>query len=417
MRKGILVTSLLCICLSCSFMGSAQQHYRKDFEYLWTTIKEDYAYWDKKTTDWNKVKDNYGPRFDTVTTTRSFVLLLEKVLNEIYDHHASLNTNTQVSQRLVPSGTDIWAVYISDKPVITEVRPGFGASNAGLKAGMEIISFNDVPVAEAIQKFLPESAAKPDSEAKNYALRTLLAGLFTDDRKIVVNDMGVIKTFYPDRPVALLKTHEYKVDIESRIFPGNIGYIRINNRLFDNNLIAGFDSVLSTLQNTRSLILDLRETPSGGNTTVARAIMGSFISKEGYYQKHELTAEERNYGIKRSWIEMVSPRKNIYSRPLVILVNHWTGSVGEGITIGFDALKRATVIGTPMAGLCGANYSYQMPETKIGFSFPVEKLFHVNGTPRENFKPTIAVDLFKQKNKEDLILETALQFLRKGSLK
>jgi C-terminal processing protease CtpA/Prc len=146
-------------------------------------------------------------------------------------------------------------------------------------------------------------------------------------------------------------------------------------------MIQQFDSALHTLMQTKALILDLRETPSGGNTTVARSIIGRFISKEGFYHKHVLTAEERMYGVKRSWIEIVSPRGKTYTKPLVILCNHWTGSVGEGITIGFHALKRATIIGTKMAGLNGAIYSYKLPNTGIGFSIPVEKLFHVNGTP------------------------------------
>lgn len=44
-------------------------------------------------------------------------------------------------------------------------------------------------------------------------------------------------------------------------------------------------------------------------------------------------------------------------------------------------LKKATIFGTRMAGLNGATYSHKMPNAGIGFSIPVEKLFHVNGTP------------------------------------
>jgi carboxyl-terminal processing protease len=132
--------------------------------------------------------------------------------------------------------------------------------------------------------------------------------------------------------------------------------------------------------------------------------------KEGYYQRHELVAEERASGIKRSWSEIVSPRNYPYNKRLVILVSHFTGSLGEGITIGFDALKRATVVGTDMAGLNGAVYSYKMPNTGIGFSFPVEKLFHVNGLPRENFKPAVPVVVVAGK---DVAFQRALDLLNK----
>ncbi|HYJ39084.1 MAG TPA: S41 family peptidase, partial [Chitinophagaceae bacterium] len=373
-------TFLLLLFIASSLFLSAQelthQQYKEDFNFFWQTIKDNYGYWDKKQTDWQKVKEFYQPQVDTVSSRGSFVLLLEKVFNELYDHHASLNTNTRESQRLVPSGTDIWAEYINDKPIVTEVRIGFGAEAAGLKAGMEIIAFNDVPIEKAILPFLPTSSRKNDKAARDYALRVLVAGKAVDDRKIRIKSGNVIQDIFPDRPINLLLKHQYKSEIESRTIRNAIGYIRINNQLGNNYLIPIFDSVLRSMHHTKALILDLRETPSGGNTTVARAILGIFIRKDGFYQKHELPAEETAYGIKRSWEEIVSPRAVNYDKPLVVLVNHWTGSVSEGITIGFDALKRATIIGTRMAGLNGAIYSYQMPHSKIRFSFPVEKLFH-----------------------------------------
>lgn len=413
MKKAFLIFTCVFFLYALSAQEGTNQQYKKDFDFFFTTIKTDYCYWDKKQTDWQKVKAIYTPLVDTITSKRSFVLLLEKVFYELYDHHASLSTNTNESQRLVPSGADVWAEYINDKPIITEVRKGFGAEKSGMKAGMEIIAFNDFAIESAIQPLLPQSLKKHDIESENYALRILLAGKHLENRKITVKYQSKQQDFYPDEPVNLLKEHKYNGDIESQIIDQNIGYIRINNRLWDTNIISVFDSVLANLKNTKALILDLRETPGGGNTTVARSILGRFISKEGFYQKHELTAEERELGVKRSWMEIVSPKKPAYTKPLVVLVNHWTGSVGEGIVIGFDALKRAVIIGTPMAGLNGAVYSFTMPHTGIGFSFPAEKLFHVNGTPREDYKPTIQIDLIKQKDGEDYILQEGLKHLRK----
>lgn len=72
---------------------------------------------------------------------------------------------------------------------------------------------------------------------------------------------------------------------------------------------------------------------------------------------------------------------------MVIMAGHWTGSMGEGMTIGFDAMKRAKITGTKMAGLVGAINTYTLKNTKIGFHIPTEKLYHVNGTPREDFVP------------------------------
>ncbi|HKO41976.1 MAG TPA: S41 family peptidase [Pyrinomonadaceae bacterium] len=184
--------------------------------------------------------------------------------------------------------------------------------------------------------------------------------------------------------------------LEYRRIEKDVGYVKINNSLGDTDLIKQFDLALAALRNTRGMILDLRDTPSGGNTTVARGIMGRFITRDMPYQKHSIPAEERQYETKRSWIELVSSRGEFtYTAPVVVLVNHWTGSMGEGIAIGMDGMKRATIVGTEMARLVGATSSIKLPNTGIGVNFPTEKLFHVNGSPRENFVPPVRVNLLK----------------------
>jgi carboxyl-terminal processing protease len=407
--KGFLFVVFICCCFHSVAQQTTSQQFREDFDYFWNTLDKHYAYWDKKATDWKGVKELYAAEVDTIKTKWHFTLFLERVFNEIYDPHASLSTNTSESQKLVPSGTDIWASYQNRKTVITEVRFGSGAAKAGLRAGMEIASVNDVPIEKALFSFYPRSLKYADAAAEDHALRVALAGRHSQKRKITVRYQGSLQSFFPDEEGLTVQIAQ-EGRLTSKRLAGNIGYIRVNNCLWDNDLIPEFDSVLNSMMDTKALILDLRETPSGGNTTVARAILGRFIAKEGFYQAHELTAEEKRFGVKRSWKEIVSPRKDTYTKPLVLLVNHWTGSVGEGIAIGFDAFKRATIIGTQMAGLNGAIYSYQMPHSKIGFSIPAEKLFHVNGTPRELFKPAIVVDLTWQKADEDLILKQAIYF-------
>lgn len=60
--------------------------------------------------------------------------------------------------------------------------------------------------------------------------------------------------------------------------------------------------------------------------------------------------------------------------------------MGEGLAIGFDAIG-ARVEGSRMAGLLGAIYEYKLDKSGVVIKFPVERLFHVNGTPREQFVP------------------------------
>jgi carboxyl-terminal processing protease len=147
---------------------------------MWSTLRDNYAYFDKKETDWNKVRDLYRPMLADVKSRSDFITLLERVLDELYDNHTSLNTNLKTSPRLVPTGLDLWAEWRNGRAVITQLRSGFSAEQAGLKVGMEIISINGLPVKEAVARRLPKSLNAINLNARNWALRAVLAG--THDR-------------------------------------------------------------------------------------------------------------------------------------------------------------------------------------------------------------------------------------------
>lgn len=66
--------------------------------------------------------------------------------------------------------------------------------------------------------------------------------------------------------------------------------------------------------------------------------------------------------------------------------------MGEGMTIGFDALHRATIVGTAMAGLAGGTSAFTLPNSRITVHLPSERLYHVDGTRREQWRPRILVD-------------------------
>ncbi len=376
--KNIVI--LFCLLSNLTF---GQTKYQKDFDELWKDVNENYAYLHQQNINWQKVKTIYKPIADTIKTDNQFISFLETVLNELHNGHISLNTNLDGSNRLVPSGADIFVEKINSKYFVTDIRKNFKAEQSGIKVGMEILKFNDKEIDDQLGQFLPKYTDNYDNKMNQFAIDMLFAGTHNQPRKITILEDGIQKDFYPDKA----KIEENKKLIENKILNGNTGYIKINNCLYDYNLINEFDNAVDSFFSMRNIIIDLSETPSGGNTTVARCIMGRFTDKKLPYQQHEV--DELEYDTKQSWVEYVLPRKKTYKGNVIILVGHWTGSMGEGIAIGFDGMKKATVIGTNMAGLLGAINGFKLPETKIGFQIPTERLYHINGTPREDYKPKI----------------------------
>jgi C-terminal processing protease CtpA/Prc len=388
MNLKFLVTTIVFIF---SFVGNkviAQSKYQKDFSEFWTDINDNYAYINEQNIDWKRVKEIYEPKVEKISNNQDFIILLENVLNELYNGHSSLDVNLNSSNRLIPSGMDLYVEILDDKFYIRDIRKGFGADLSGLKIGMEIKLFNGKPIDEQLNKFIPKYTNNPNKRMYQFAVDMLFAGTNDSERAITVDDNKKNKTYYPI-------TYRNRDDLlYSKVLNLNTAYIKINNSLGNNNLISAFDNELDSLFQYKNLIIDLTETPNGGNTTVARSIMGRFINQTLPYQIHQI--DEKEFDTKRYWIEYVTPRKKIYQGKVYILVGHWTGSMGEGIAIGFDGMKRAEIIGTRMAGLLGAISNFKLTETNIGFQLPTERLYHINGLPRENFLPQILTENIDQ---------------------
>jgi carboxyl-terminal processing protease len=163
--------------------------------------------------------------------------------------------------------------------------------------------------------------------------------------------------------------------------------IKTNNSLGDQATIAAFDKVMAALPRAAPVVVDLTDTPSGGNTSVARAIMGWFVDRPRSYQLHQLPAEQRETTIARQWIEQVLPRPGKHHATLpLVRVGRWTGSMGEGIAVGFAAFG-ARVEGSRMAQLKGAVYDFALPSSGLVVKLPAERLYTVSGQPREAFVP------------------------------
>ncbi|CAM5535288.1 S41 family peptidase [Sphingobium scionense] len=190
------------------------------------------------------------------------------------------------------------------------------------------------------------------------------------------------------------------MEVERR---GELGIIRINNSLGEQKLIAEFANALASLTDTKTLLIDLRNTPSGGNTSVARGIMGHFIDHDRPYQMHVIPYETRVLGPARKFIEFVEPFGARYPGKVYVAGGRWTGSMGEGLMIGFDAIG-ATTIGSDLAHLLGALSNETIEGSSAKVDLGTEQLFTVNGLPREAYHPQIALERVEVDDQSDPVI-------------
>ena len=185
-----------------------------------------------------------------------------------------------------------------------------------------------------------------------------------------------------------------------------VARVRLNNSLGNEALPAAFDAAMAGARAARAILLDLRDTPSGGDSQFAKPLMAWFVTGLKPYQRHQRG--------RHAWLEQVQGRADAWHGRLVVLVDHWTGSMGEGTAIGLRSAAGATLVGTPMAGLRGAIEGVDLPCLGAALRFPVERLYTVAGEPREQAQPDVRISEAElaAAGLDDVILRRALSLVK-----
>ena len=372
-----------------------------DMGWLIDQIAAHYAYLPDRHIDMAKLRAIYIDQAHAACEPHAFLGALERLIAELHDHHIEANVNNAASPQLVPTGIEVWAAFRGGLAVIECVRPDSACEKAGVRAGDVIAAIGDMPVDRAVAAALPRALSAADPEANDYTLRVLLAGTHDKPRDFTIE--GKARTVLP--PYVRQPSGAF-LTISRR---EGVAILRVENSLGEPALVAEMDRALDSLGDAGALILDLRNTPSGGNTDVAEPILGRFVKGRTAYQRGFLPGPGRSFP-SDGYTRYVGQRGKTITLPMAVLCSRWTGSMGEGMTIGLDGMKRAVAVGTRMAGLCGATEKFVLPKSQIGVTFPVERLYHLDGTPREQWAPPHLVDLANAQG-DDPVLAKALELL------
>ncbi|MCF6264319.1 MAG: S41 family peptidase [Xanthomonadales bacterium] len=340
----------------------------KDVGVLCSLVESKYTYFEARSTYWQDACDL--AREETLESTDSGkrFTALERLLDELYEPHASFGTNTATSPRLVPSGADYWLNFEGNTANIVAIRSGGGAQASGLVVGDIVVALNDISPLDAAYKRIRTGRETVTTARLRWAVNAMAAGYRGKSRRVTIIRGGKQRDFELSEPVPIWNGEH----VTARMLPEKVAYLRLNNSLGDGGTIKAFDAALESLKAANSWILDLRDTPSGGNTGIAEPIMARFLTEQTVYQRiipATGSAYNREIHPRGPWS---------VSGPLVVIVGRWTGSMGEGMAIGFDGMGRGHVIGSRMARLAGGTEDFILPQSGIQVKLPTYDLMHIN---------------------------------------
>jgi carboxyl-terminal processing protease len=374
--------------LTCALFATAASAnpYRSDALALPQTINARYAYLERLDGRQYHLTPKLQREAEAATSESRLLDFAERALLLLADHHAITGSSFNDSWAVVPAYSDLWIERKGEDYIITAVRAGSPAEARGIVRGDRLVAIDGKDTTDVVLDFWRDLGVEGEvsTERASFAARILAAGQRDRSRKLTIQT-GKGKL----RALSLVTLYEQQYDrppVES-VAEGAAQRIHFNDSLGSDATINAFDQAMMGIARSQPVILDLTNTPSGGNTVIARAILGWFVAKPRPYQMHRSPEEERRTGIPRSWVEYVSPRPGKYHKGKVtVRVGRWTGSMGEGLALGFSALG-ARVEGERMAGLLGAIEDIKLPNSGLIVKIPTESLYSVDGKPREVFEP------------------------------
>ena len=353
--------------------------YASDARALEGLIRDNYAYLDDLPGGGVPSSPQLNAERDAVRDRDSLLHYAEDMIAALADHHALTGSSFKDDWAIVPSYADIWIVRKGDAYIVDAVKDGSVAAKAGVRAGERLVKADGQPIDGVVAAFWSRMGLQPVGERGAFAARVIAAGRRDRPRVLTLAGPAGERTLtmdnlykdQPDRPALTVTT------------ASGVTTIRFNNSIGDLDTIKAFDAAMAAIPARAPVVVDLTDTPSGGTTAIARAVMGWFVTKPTPYQMHQLPSEERETGIRRQWVEYVLPRPGKYHPgPVSVRAGRWTGSMGEGLAVGFMALGKP-VCGGAMAGLKGGVYDFDLPKTGLRVKFPAERIYTVAGAPRE----------------------------------
>ncbi len=289
-----------------------------NFEVLWDTFKEHYAYFELRRIDPDKMYRNYRPRVNAKTTPAQLFFIVNEMLESFDDGHISINAPDDVEKEAM--------AFATSKGVSENI-----SEKSDTKAPQEKLNNFDI-AKTVIDTYLP-NAKKNTSGLLYYGILKDNVGYMQMNLMMGYVDVGLSDTLplkeYFDEYFNLLPEDEDDTPLEVK---------GINREL---------DKVMALFANTNAIIIDVRFNGGGKDEVgmnVLKRINGQeriVFSKKGR-QKDGFTPT--NYVSQPATL-------NNYKKPVFLLTSGESASATEIMTLSSLSFPQVTRIGSNTEGV------------------------------------------------------------------
>jgi carboxyl-terminal processing protease len=393
------------------------------FQFVWEEVRR--SHYDPKLggVDWDAVRETYAPKARAAESDAAFYAVLNEMLGELKQSHfgvippGAFVAQEEARRRISDGEVGVSVQLVAGKPLIVRVRDGSPAARMGIPTGTELLAIDDTPAEAILQRIRARNLPEVEERFEAYlAFRAYLSGRVGSTVVLRYRDWdGVERTAVLTRQAATGERVQFgllpelRVRVESRILPGNIGYLAFN--AFMPPVMRELPSRLRELKDTRGLIIDLREN-IGGIGLMAGGVAGYLLPRETPLGIMRL--RDGTFGI------VAYPQQPQYAKPVVVLVDEFSVSTAEILAAGLQETKRAVIVGRPTPGKALPSKIVALPHG--GYLQCVLADYETAGKRRlegTGVQPDIAVDLTREafQSARDPVLQRAVEYLLQPSAK
>ena len=361
--------------------------------------------------DWNDVLKEYIPCFIKAQNRLEYELTTSALIGEICDTHAFLQGFEQIELTRGNKQAPVHVQFIENNLVVIENY----IKEASLKKG-DVITHIDGKSVESITDSLKKIYSASNEAAR---LRDISCDLLRSNKNSILIDYissGVAK----QKDISLDARNQWEYyryrrnDIEKcyNFINEDIGYITLKNIKEDDIPV-----IRKEFTNTKGIIIDIRNYPSI-YSTLHRLIPYIVHNAATPFVKFTI-GNPNNPGefVFEGEFEITNiESENIYKGKLVVLVNEYTQSHAELVTMALKAGDNTTVIGSQTAGADGNISVIVLPGglmtgiSGIGVYYPDgRETQRIGIIPDIEVKPTIK----GIREGRDELLEKAIEIIRK----
>jgi len=389
------------------------------YDTVWQTVNEHHYDSTFGGLDWNEIYDRYYDLVANVKDDAGFMEIVNKMLAELkLSHYAVFHVEELAASGspLISDGTiGLDIRLLDDKAVVTSVKAGFPAAEAGLKIGYVLESIDGVSVDQIITEV--ESREIPicnDRKRLSDIADNICGRFFGDagtsismtfrDESDVVHETMMVRKQRTEKTMIDESLPPFYVDFEAKRMDDNIGYVSFS--AFLPPVDERFGEAIGSMGDMRGLIIDIRGNP-GGMHEVGEAIVSKLLQKETLFSVFKYRDKTEKV--------VVQPGEKTYDGPVVVMIDVMNASASERFSGCIQSIGRAVVIGERSSGSVGPSDVKKLPNG-ASFMYLISQSLTPDGTVLEGHGviPDIVVGLDRKAllDGKDTQLERAIEYIR-----